>query len=94
MDNIRVNKITVSVDKKNDETKISLYKTNDLLGVLIDDDIDLPLYSESGISLNAYKLYCRDYVIELLNCGAIPGYYYEPKENGQSVKYDQSLFNA
>ena len=52
MDNIRVNKITVSVDKKNDETKISLYKTNDLLGVLIDDDIDLPLYSESGISLN------------------------------------------
>lgn len=92
MDNIRVNKITVSVDKKNDETKISLYKTNDLLGVLIDDDIDLPLYSESGISLNAYKSYCRDYVIELLNCRAIPGYYYEPKENGQSIKYDASLF--
>lgn len=92
MDNIKVNKITVNVDKKNNETKISLYKTNDLLGTLIDDDINLPFYSESGVSLKAYQAYCRDYVIELLNCGGIPGYYYEPKENGQSIKYDASTF--
>ena len=92
MDKIRVNKISVNVDKEYDEVKISLYKTNELLGVLTDKDLGLPSYSSSGISIKAYQAYCRDFVIELLNVGGIPGYYYEPKSENDSVKYDDSVF--
>ena len=88
---IRVNKITVNVNKRFDETKISLYKTNEFLGTL--DDIDIiPQFSTSGVSLKAYQEYCRDFVIEMLNNDVIPGYYYEPKSENQSVKYDTSEF--
>lgn len=92
MDKIRVNKISVNVDKEYDETKISLYKTNELLGTLTDEDLDLPLYSTSGVSLKAYQMYCKDFVIELLNNDGIPGYYYEPKSESSSIKYDDSAF--
>ena len=88
---IRVNRVTVNVNKRYDETKISLYKTNEFLGTLDDIDI-LPQFSSSGVSLKAYQEYCRDFVIEMLNKDVIPGYYYEPKSESQSVKYDKSTF--
>lgn len=92
MDEIRINKISVTVNKKYDEVRISLYKTNDLLGILTEDDLDLPTFSASGVSIKAYQAYCKDLVIELLNNGGIPGFYYEPKSENQSIKYDQSTF--
>lgn len=92
MESTRVNKITVTVDKKYGDVKISLYKTNELLGTLSDYDLELPDFQTSGVSLKAYQSYCKDYVIELLNNDGIPGYYYEPKTEGQSVKYDPGSF--
>lgn len=94
MDGIRVNKITVNVNRKYDDVKISLYKTNDLLGILTDDDLDLPSFSKSGVSIKAYQAYCKDFVIELLNNDGIPGYYYEPKSENNGVKYTQSAFKS
>lgn len=91
MEEIRVNKITINVDKYGDTT-ISLYKTNNLLGTLTEDDLDIPSFSTSGVSLKAYQMYCKDFVIELLNCGGIPGYYYEPKSETESIKYGNSTF--
>ena len=90
MESVRVNKITVTVDKK--YVKISLYKTNELLGTLDEYDLDLPSFLTSGVSLKAYQSYCKDYVIELLNNDGIPGYYYKPKAEGRSIKYDPSSF--
>lgn len=92
MCNIRVNKITVNVNKKYDEVKISLYRTNELLGVLTENDLDLPPFSTSGVSLKAYQSYCKDYIIELMDKGVLPGYYYEPKSEVQNVKYDTGTF--
>jgi hypothetical protein len=92
MEGTKVNRITVNVDKKYDEVKISLYKTNELLGTLDEYDLDLPSFSTSGVSLKAYQAYCKDFVIELLNNDGIPGYYYEPKAEGQSIKYDPTTF--
>lgn len=94
MENIRVNKITVNVDKKYGGVKISLYKTNTLLGTLTEDDLDLPLFTESGVSLKAYQMYCKDFVIELLNKDGIPGFYYEQKSENKSIKYSNSTFKS
>ena len=91
MDRIRVNKITITVNKY-DETIISLYKTNAMLGILTNEDLNIQSLSASGVSLKAYQMYCKDYVIELLNNDGIPGYYYEPKSESESVKYDNSAF--
>ena len=91
MDGTRVNRITVNVNKY-DETTISLYKTNTLLGTLTEEDLNLPTLDNSGVSLKAYQMYCKDFVIELLNNDGIPGYYYEPKIENESVKYDNSAF--
>lgn len=88
---IRVNRVTVNVDK-HDGTTISLYKTNNLLGILTEEDIDIPPFHSSGVSLKAYQMYCKDFVIELLNNDGIPGYYYEPKSESQSIKYDNFTF--
>lgn len=92
MCDIRVNRIAVNVDKKYDDIRVSLYKNNELLGILTEEDLELPLYSKSGVSIKAYQMYCKDLVIELLNNGGIPGYYYEPKLENQSIKYDRSGF--
>lgn len=93
-ESIRVNKITVNVNKKYDETIISLYKTNELLGSLSEDELCLPLFSTCGVSLKAYQAYCKDFVIELLNNDGIPGYYYEPKQETQGVKYTEYVFKS
>lgn len=90
---IRVNRIAISINKYG-ETTISLYKTNNLLGILTEDDLDIPLFDSSGVSLKAYQMYCKDFVIELLNNDGIPGYYYEPKSENQGVKYDNSTFKS
>ena len=93
MENIKVNRITVTMEKGYDDVKISLYKTNELLGTLSDEDLDLPPFSSTGVSQKAYQTYCRDFVIELLNEGGIPGYYYEPRsEVSQSIKYGKADF--
>lgn len=92
MESTRVNKITVTVDKKYGDVRISLYKTNELLGTLDEYDLNLPSFLTSGVSLKAYQSYCKDYVIELLNNDGIPGYYYEPKADGKSIKYDPTSF--
>jgi len=92
---IRVNRIAITVDKKYDEVKISLYKTNDLLGTFTGDDLpDLPQFSQSGVSLKAYQAYCKDYIIELLNNDGIPGFYYEPKAESKGVKYSPGEFKS
>lgn len=88
---VRINKITVNVDKY-DSVRIALYKTNELIGALTEEDLNLPLYSESGVSKKAYLAYVKDFTIELMNIGGIPGYYYEPKSEGDSIKYDPSVF--
>lgn len=90
---IRVNRITVNINKYG-ETTISLYKTNNLLGILTEDDLDIPPVDVSGVSPKAYQMYCKDFVIELLNNDGIPGYYYEPKMANQSIKYDNSTFKS
>ena len=74
---IRVNKVTVNVDK-HDGTTISLYKTNNLLGILTEEDIDIPPFHSSGVSLKAYQMYCKDFVIELLNNDGIKTNYANP----------------
>lgn len=91
---IRVNRITVNVDTKYDEVKVSLYKTNELLGTLSDEDLELPRYTTSGVSLKAYQTYCKDFVIELMNNGGIPGLYYEPKQSIDRVKYNDATFKS
>jgi hypothetical protein len=93
MDKIRVNRITVNIDKYNEVT-ISLYRTNVLLGTLTPEDLDIPEFFSTKISAKTYQAYCRDLVIELLNNDGIAGYYYEPKstEHSHSIKYDKSLF--
>lgn len=91
---IRVNRITVNVDTKYDEVKVSLYKTNELLGTLSDEDLELPRYTTSGVSLKAYQTYCKDFVIELMNNGGIPGFYYEPKQSIDRVKYNDVTFKS
>lgn len=92
MGDIRVNRIAVNVDKKYDEVKVSLYKTNELLGTLTEEDLRLTPFSQSGVSMKVYQAYCKDLVIELLNNDAIPGYYYEPKSDNHSMKYDSAGF--
>ena len=90
MDKCRVNRIAVKIDKKTDDTIISLYKTNTLLATIDADDLDIDSFQKSGVSAKAYQAYCRDIVINLLDNDGIEGYYYDPKEEKTGVKYDQS----
>jgi hypothetical protein len=94
MDDVRVNKITVNVDIKDDYTTISLYRTNKLLGSLQEDELGIESFGKSGVSLKAYQMYCRDIVINLLDNGGIKGYYYEPKSESESVKYGMGQFRS
>lgn len=87
---IRVNKISVSIDKY--DTRISLYKNNQLLGYLYADDIGIDAVSEYSVSVKAYQMYIKDVIINLLDNGGFEGYYYEPKQEGNSIKYDNNLF--
>lgn len=90
MDGIKVNHISVNVDK--DKTKISLYKTNKLVGFFYGEDIGMGELSEYDVSLKAYQNYIRDLVINLLDNGGIDGYYYEQKADASIVKYNGETF--
>lgn len=90
----RVNKIAINVDQKYDDVRITLYRTNINLGVLTDEDLKLPRFSQSGVSIKAYTAYCKDLVIALLEKDGIPGYYYEPKAESETIKYEPSLFKS
>lgn len=92
MDKCRVNRITVNINKSSDDTIISLYKTNTLLGTINSDDLEIESFSKSGVSAKAYQAYCKDIVINLLDNGGIEGYYYDPKEERAGVKYGMSEF--
>ena len=92
MDKCRVNRITVNVDKATDDTVISLYKTNTLLGTINADDLEIDSFQKSGVSIKAYQAYCKDIVVNLLDNGGIDGFYYDPKEEREGVKYDISAF--
>jgi hypothetical protein len=92
MEKCRVNRITVNIDKNTDDTVISLYKTNTLLGVINADDLEIDSFQKSGVSAKAYQAYCKDIVINLLDNGGIDGYYYDPKEERTGMKYDASSF--
>lgn len=94
MEDIKINKISVDIDKKNDETTVSLYKTNKLIGIFTTDDLDIDSFAESGVSVKAYQLYVRDVVINLIDNGGLPGYYYEPKQDIDGIKYDNNTFLA
>lgn len=87
---IKVNRISVNVDKY--DTRISLYKTNQLVGFFYGDDIGVDPIAKCGVSLKAYQMYIRDLVINLLDNGGIEGYYYEPKQDSAGVKYDVTSF--
>jgi hypothetical protein len=87
MEGIRVNRITVNVDTKSNDTTISLYRTNQLLGALTDDQLHIESFNEAGVSVKAYQMYCRDIVINLIDNGGIKGFYYEPKSESVAVKY-------
>ena len=92
MEKCRVNRITVNIDKRTDDTTISLYKTNTLLGIINADDLDIESFQRSGVSAKAYQAYCKDIIINLLDNGGIDGYYYDPKEERAGVKYGVSEF--
>ena len=94
MDKYRVNRITVNIDKRTDDTVISLYKTNTLLGTINADELDIESYQKSGVSMKAYQAYCRDIIINLLDNDGIEGYYYDPKEERTGTKYDVSAFGT
>lgn len=94
MEDIRINKISVDTDKKNDETIISLRKNNQLLGIINCDDLEIESYANSGVSLKAYRAYVEDVVINLIDNGGLPGYYYEPKQDNDGIKYDNGSFLA
>lgn len=94
MEKCRVNRITVNIDKDSDDTVISLYKTNTLLGTINADDLDIDSFKKSGVSAKAYQAYCKDIVINLLDNDGIAGYYYDPKEERDSMKYDISAFGS
>lgn len=94
MENIKVNRITVNINQSADETVITLYKTNEQLGIIITDDLELLSFRESGLSTKGYQAYCKDFVINLIDNGGIEGYYYEPKTEVESQKYDMSLFRT
>lgn len=85
---VRVNKITVDIDAH----IVSLYKSNQLLATI--DIDDLGIENLDSVSVKAQQLYVRDMIINLLDNGAIDGYYYEPKSESMSVKYDNSSFIA
>lgn len=92
MEKLRVNRITVNIDKQNDDTVISLYKTNTLLGTINADDLGIESFKSSGVSAKAYQLYCKDIVVNLLDNDGIEGYYYDPKEEREGIKYDATSF--
>ena len=94
MEKCRVNRITVNVDKRADDTIISLYKTNTILGIINADDLEIESFQKSGVSLKAYQAYCKDIVINLLDNGGISGYYYDPKEERTGQKYGVSEFGT
>ena len=92
MDKLKVNRITVNIDKGADETIISLYKTNQILATINTDDLGIETFSESKVSAKAYQTYCKDIIINLLDNDGIPGYYYDPKEERSGIKYDVGAF--
>lgn len=92
MEKYRVNRITVNVDKHSDDAVISLYKNNTLLGTVNTDLLGIDSFEKSGVSMKAYQAYCRDVMINLLDNGGVEGYYYDPKEEREGVKYDASAF--
>jgi hypothetical protein len=87
MEGIRVNKITVRVNMRDNDTTISLYRTNQLLGTLTEDELHIESFEEAGVSIKAYQMYCRDIVTNLLDNGGIKGLYYEPKSESTTIKY-------
>lgn len=92
MEKCRVNRITVNIDKRTDDTVISLYKTNTLLGTINADELEIESFQRSGVSAKAYQAYCKDIIINLLDNDGIEGYYYDPKEERAGVKYGTSEF--
>lgn len=92
MEKCRVNRITVNINKVSDNTTISLYKTNTLLGTINADDLDIVSFCNSKVSAKAYQAYCKDVIINLLDNDGIDGYYYDPKEEREGVKYGMSEF--
>lgn len=92
MEGIRVNKITVNIDSKNNDTTISLYRTNQLLGSMTEDELHIQSFRDSGVSIKAYQMYCKDVVTNLLDNGGIEGFYYEPKTDATSIKYTTNDF--
>lgn len=91
MDEIKVNKITVNVDTKECESTISLYKTNQLICRFKPYELGLKEYDEYNVSIKAYQLYVKDYMINLISNGGISGLYYEEKQSN-SIKYDMQTF--
>lgn len=91
-DKVRVNRITVNINKRDDDTVISLYRTNQLLGTINSDDLGIDSFAKSKVSAKAYQAYCKDVIINLLDNDGISGYYYDPKEERSGAKYGSSEF--
>lgn len=93
MDKCRVNRITVNIDKNTDDVVVSLYKNNIQLAIINACDLEIVSFQDSGVSMKAYQAYCKDIVINLLDNDGISGYYYDPKEEHEGMKYDMSAFS-
>ena len=85
----RVDKVTVLIGDDDDCAKISLYRNNEKLGETDTDVLHIPTYDQSGLPNKViYQNYCKDYMINLLNNGGVDGFYYEPKQDTQTIQYD------
>lgn len=76
----RISKISVNIDQDEDVATISLYKTNQAMGTFTHDKLGIVSPGDSGVSMKAYQLYCKDVAIQMLNNNGIDGLYYEPKD--------------
>lgn len=88
----KINRITVSIDTEEDDAVINLYKTNELVGTIHYEQLNLVSPLDSQLSKKAYSDYAKDVTINLIDNGGLAGYYYEEKQKVEGIKYDMSVF--
>ena len=90
----KINRITVQVDMEEDEAIINLYKTNQLIGRVEYQKIDILSPRDSELSIKAYCEYAKDVMINLIENGGLNGFYYEEKQKIEGIKFGMSEFRS